>query len=717
MSSNNDESVDSSASPVSNTVIEQSQSLEDRTLLLLARLMEDGQEDEDTCKDLDTLTRLLHDDSSEDNKPSESHRPLTQLIDADSVETILGYLDMRQSEVVRGHATMTTSAYLKASDKQGVDYLSDFFRSRVEKGTYDDFLVAFSVAASIFPVVPDVMATLFLSEGFVVSLGSLMRRKWKSKKVEQAALEMLNAACMNTPCREAIQKYCIEWLEEIVNNVPESHVGVSSPERHSVVEDGSIQQRIHSENVRNLAAVVLAKIQAVPSAPNAGSEERVQPATTSIEDLSDMFKKMMSTNTSQQSSIEGLAYASLQPNVKDRLASDMPFLKKLIKALGDAPAKSPLTYGALSILVNLTTYLPALSEEQQRLTQLKAYANASKSPLKPDPLNDDEHVAKRCESVFEAGTIPILVTHSQHGSTASLTLVVSIVFSLAKASKIRGHMAQQGAVKLLLHAYSIFPSEHLPARRTTAHALARILISTNPTLVFGGSTPLPLTSAIRPLLFLLADDPAVEHRDLLPVFESLLALTNLASTDDTARNPIVRLAFPQIEELLLSNNKMVTRATVELICNLMQAPTCVSKFADGSKPASHRMHILLALADAEDTETRRAAGGALASLTEWDTAVNAILERDRGLGILLSLCKEDSEELRHRGVVCILNILTAPGKVGEWGVTKVKENGGVEALKECLKKSRSQEVLEITVDALKKLLEESKTGTEVALKT
>lgn len=257
MSSIKQEAVDPSVPHV----VEQNESLEDRTLLLLARLMEDGQEDEDTCKDLDTLTKLLNDDSSEETRSSEPHKPLYQLIDVDSVETLLGYLDMRQSEMVRGHATLTTSAYLKASDKQGVDYLSDFFRSRVEKGTYDDFLVAFSVAAAIFPVVPDVMANLFLSEGFVVSLGSLMRRKWKSRKVEQAALEMLNAACMNTPCREAIQKYCTEWLEEIVNNVPPTHADVSSPDRHSVVEDGSIQQRIHSENVRNLAAVVLAKIQ------------------------------------------------------------------------------------------------------------------------------------------------------------------------------------------------------------------------------------------------------------------------------------------------------------------------------------------------------------------------------------------------------------------------------------------------------------------------
>jgi len=149
---------------------------------------------------------------------------------------------------------------------------------------------------------------------------------------------------------------------------------------------------------------------------------------------------------------------------------------------------------------------------------------------------------------------------------------------------------------------------------------------------------------------------------------------------------------------------MVTRAAVELICNLMQSPEGVAKFADGGKQASQRMHILLALADAEDLATRRAAGGALASLTEWDTAVNAILERDRGVTNLLALCKEDSEELRHRGVVCVVNIINTPGKVGEWGVEKIKEADGVEALKECLKKSRSQEVLEITVEALKKLL-------------
>lgn len=257
-----DEIFDSSVPASPTSVFDRSQngSLEDRVILLLAGLMEAGQEDENTCKELNNLTRLLSDDSEDETRSQEPHRPLYQLVDADSLETVLGYLDMRQTPAVRGHATLTTSAYLKAAGDKGVEYLSQFFYDRVQKGTYDDFILAFSVAASIFPIVPDVTATLFLSEGFVPSLGPLMKRKWKSRKVEQAALEMLNVACMNTPCREAIKKYCTEWLEEMVNFVPPSPADVSSEEQPHAV-DGSMLQRFHSPIVVNLAAVVLAKLQ------------------------------------------------------------------------------------------------------------------------------------------------------------------------------------------------------------------------------------------------------------------------------------------------------------------------------------------------------------------------------------------------------------------------------------------------------------------------
>lgn len=232
---------------------------EDQTLLLFARLMEGGQEDSETVRDLDHLTRLL----SEDLEASKTDKSICRVIDSDCLDTILGYLDMRQPDIVRGHATLTTSAYLKASGDEGSQQLRNFFQDRVKRGTYDDYIVAFCVAATIFPIVPDLTTELFLSEGFLPSLNPLMRRKWKSRKVETACLDMLNAACMNAQCREAVQKYCVEWLEEVVDQDPED--AVKSMYAHNAtdgshVEEGSVSMRRHCEQVQHLAAVILAKL-------------------------------------------------------------------------------------------------------------------------------------------------------------------------------------------------------------------------------------------------------------------------------------------------------------------------------------------------------------------------------------------------------------------------------------------------------------------------
>ncbi|KAF5002703.1 hypothetical protein FDECE_10556 [Fusarium decemcellulare] len=683
-------------------------SLEDQTLIVFARLMEGGQEDNETCRDLDELTKLLNDDY-EARQKDKSHKTICNVIDGDCVDTVLGYLDMRQPEIVRGHATLSTSAYLKAAGDDGSKKLSTFFFDRVRRGTYDDYIVAFCVAASTFPIVPDLTAELFLNEDFLPSLGSLMRRKWKSRKVETACLEMLNAACMNTLCREAINKYCIEWLEEIVDQDLSEIVRSTNADPNLQSDGGSITMRRHSEQVQYLAAVILAKLRAVPSNPAPGdpNQSRVEAAVTSIEELSGMFTKMIMRDEDhgRKHSIEGLAYASLQPKVKESVVNNPELLQKLVKTLSEAQPRSPTTYGALSIFVNLTRYLPNLTEEEKRMNQLKAYANAAGKLAGPDPLNDDEHVAKRCKLVFDAGITPVLVTHSKNGSPASLSLAISIIFALTSTKTLRGNLAQQGAVKLLLTAWMVLPQTEAMARRLAAQALARILISTNPALVFGGNRSNPLNAAIRPLVSIVAPDPAAETRDLLPSFEALMALTNLASMDDEdTRRSIIATAWFQIEEQLLSSNALVSKAAVELICNLVQAPEAIALYAEETVKARNRLHVLLALADAEDAGTRSAAGGALASLTSFEGVIRGIINRDRGVKVILTMCVDDDENIRHRGVFVVLNLVTAEGDVGELARQKVKDEDGVEVLKECLKKSRRPEVLEVTVQALKALL-------------
>jgi len=109
-------------------------------------------------------------------------------------------------------------------------------------------------------------------------------------------------------------------------------------------------------------------------------------------------------------------------------------------------------FGGLTILSNLTAYLPALSEEQKRLSQLKAYANTSK-PAQADPLDDDAHVTVRCKKVLDAGVVPLLVSCSKQASPTVLSLVFFILLSLSKERAHRTALAQQGAVKLIVQKY------------------------------------------------------------------------------------------------------------------------------------------------------------------------------------------------------------------------------------------------------------------------
>jgi hypothetical protein len=449
----------------------------------------------------------------------------------------------------------------------------------------------------------------------------------------------------------------------------------------------------------------------VPSAIQQTSKDtasRIQPATTSIEDLSKKFTTMLLSDpeSGKRHSVEGLAYATIQPTVKEEVAQNPELLKALVRILGDAPARSPLTYGALSIFMNLTRYQPVQSEEEKKMHQLKAYADAAGKLAAPNPLNDNDHVAERCKRVFEAGIVPVLVTHSRHGSSASLSIIISILFALSVTTSIRGQLAQQGAVNLLIAAWSTLPDADVQAKRTAAQALARILISTNPALVFGGTRVRPQSAAIRPLISILSPDPAADTRDLLPSFEGLMALTNLASTDDDTRVTIIRTAFAEIEELLLSSNHLISKAATELVCNLVLCAEGIALYAADTPQAANRLHILLALADAEEEATRSAAGGALASLTAYEEIVRGIIKRKRGVEVVLGLCNEDSEDLRHRGVFVMYNMISHDGEIGKMARKEMRENNGLDVLKTCAKKSRRSEVVELTVQALKVLLEE-----------
>lgn len=647
--------------------------------LFTAKLMESGHDLDG--RSLKGIARLLAVDAEK----------LQGLIDDEVLEVIVSSLDNRLPLELRSQATLAVTKYLEVAKDTGEKQFSKIISAKIAKGHNDDLIVGFSAAAAVFPVAPNVVASHFLSDEFMTCMASLISKNMKSRTVELSVMELLNAACINAPCREAISKNLSDWLSHILTN--------------------------GTDQSSDLAAVVLAKIRATEKEGHSEPNGKVLQEGSDVPELVDRFKGLMSNPKADSVSnpIEGLAYSSVKPAVKEQLAKDPSFLRHLIQNLKANMADSSVLYGGLMILVHLTAFLPNLSEEQKKISQLKSYANASASKAGPDPLDEEAPVIARCKAIIDAGIMPLLVECGKTKLPSVQELVSKILLSLSRNRATRGVLAQQGAVRLLLNTVSKQDSSgsaQTEVSQNASHALARILISVNPVHVFPSSGFPQITSAIRPLVSLLSSTEtptftADQPRDLLPVFESLLALTNLASYPDAeAGETIVRQAWPAVEDLLLSSNSYIQRAACELLCNLMTCESGIVKFADGSKRAAQRMHILLALTDVDDVATRKAAGGALAMLTEFDSAIAAVLDRPRGVNLVLGLCQDEDDGLVHRGVACVRNMTCiGSGEIGARAKATVKECGGVETLTSALRHTSNPAILQTGVEALKPLIE------------
>lgn len=407
----------------------------------------------------------------------------------------------------------------------------------------------------------------------------------------------------------------------------------------------------------------------------------------------------------QKSAIEGLAYGSLKPVVKDTLVEDTKALGRLSALLGESSIDKSSVFGVLTILKNITDYPPIQSDEQKKMSELRAYADADNKQEQAEP-ESEEKVRTRCMAVIQSGLVAVLVQKRLDESPAALVLIVQIMNSLAREQKHRGQLAQQGVVRAMVYVQAkggmTSNSQKDQIDRVASHALARILISVNPNHVFTASNP--AISALQPLLSLITPNDMEADANLLPTFEALLALTNLASIHEQGiREAIIRTSWPQLEELMLHANAMIQRAAVELVCNLMASPECVAKFADGSKQSQSRLGILLALTDAKDLATRKAAGGALAMLSEWDAAVQAILNGDKSIKMVLGMCDDDSDEMKHRGIVCLTNIISVPGSAATRGLEAVQAAGGAHTVRNAIQQANVSEVRQLGLALLKKL--------------
>ena len=182
----------------------------------------------------------------------------------------------------------------------------------------------------------------------------------------------------------------------------------------------------------------------------------------------------------------------------------------------------------------------------------------------------------------------------------------------------------------------------------------------------------------------------------------------------------------KVEFMLLDDNRLVQRASMELICNLVAGSDEVFDKYGGQEETANsksKLQILVALSDVEDPPTRLAASGALATITSSPNACKALyslqMERHRVLPVITQLIDPSSDDddtapdpviaagLLHRGVVCARNFLTSlDGEPMEALVSDAKSSGLAQGLVKLVKsnsEAQNMSVLQPAAEALKKL--------------
>jgi hypothetical protein len=601
-------------------------------------------------------------------------------------------------------------------------------RDKFTETNNDELTTAVSFLVALFQVDWQSAAAILLEDGVFESLTDVIDLT-PSKELAGEIARLLAHASAHKPCRERIVSSDLQrWLER--SSLQTSDTSLRSASAVALIK----LSRGTAEDTKGVAAT--------------GSQPSPSPSINETELASLMKNLVVSGDDSSAitNAVEGLAYMSIEPQIKETLSKDTTFLSRVFnliprpkknQVLSVLPATNTAqVYGIAVIISNICSYRPRLSQEQEHVAKLKQMANnPSPSGLKSkpvtDPLDNDSHVKERCRRMVNAGVGDVLsgMVRVTDGKGVYVN-VAKAMLGLVEDKENRGKLLQGGCSRALITIIrSLLPPATTPVNQVeesvldAIQALAKFAITASPLHVFGpdqGST----LDAIRPFSILLLHPSS----SLLQRFEGLMALTNLSSTSPEASTRISKSEglMNKVEFMLLDDNQLVQRASMELVCNLIAGSDEVfDKYGGQEETASSKskLQILAALSDVEDTHTRLAASGALATVTSSPYACKGLyvlqMEHHHILPILTQLIDPTPEGddtppdpasaagLLHRGVVCVRNLLTSLDSESVQAlVPDAKSSGLVQGLVKVVKsdsEAQNMSILQPAAEALKKL--------------
>ncbi|PPR01934.1 hypothetical protein CVT24_001274 [Panaeolus cyanescens] len=536
------------------------------------------------------------------------------------------------------------------------DLLSETMEQPLLNGL--DFLTA------LFQVDSSAATVIFSGEGVVENVMDTIDLT-PSQNLCHAIARLLGQAAGYNACRATFTPQITRWLE------------LNSQREDDVVLRGS----------STLALVKLSKGSA--SQGTAGGEPEPVVHEQDIQHLTDVTIGILSSSDKAPNAvdaIEGLAYLSTDPVVKERVANNQTLLRTLFSlvpkqkpSVPDA-TNSTTIYGVVTVIQNIVAFKPHLTEEQKHIEKLKQMSKAgtksSQTASGSSTLDDDAHVKSRIRKVLEAGVLPIFPRAMVSADSSGIRIAVgSCLLSIVEEKENRGKVLQAGGAKVLqgilkTAVSNIQPKGDLdPQYLPSVQALAKLAITASPVQVFGPDVG-AMYDMIRPFSILLQHPSS----NLLQRFEAIMALTNLSSHSAELASRVVKAdgLVHKIETLMLEDHVLVRRAATELVCNLIAgSDTFFESYGDGSPRATSKLHILLALSDVDDLPTRLAASGAIATLTTLPSACHSLidlqLDRHKMFTILAQMIAPPQQEgsntppepnsgLVQRAVFCVDNI-------------------------------------------------------------
>lgn len=344
--------------------------------------------------------------------------------------------------------------------------------------------------------------------------------------------------------------------------------------------------------------------------------------------------------------VEGLAFLSLDAEVKEALIHDQAALKTLIDTC--CSADQTLLYGLATIFVNLSNSYDK-PECNPELEELGRYAG--ENVPKEHEFDAADYIQKRVAVLLEMDVVPALVSICTNCDSERVHEQVARVF-LALVDKVshRGAVVQRAGSCLL----SLARTNSEKGKLVAAQALAKITITNNPRLTFPGQRSLEL---VRPLILLLKAEKGLLN------FEGLMALTNLASLSEEHRRHILREGGVQhMESLMFEEHDLIRRAATEALCNMVSLEEVHNRFYSED---TERVKLWTLFAGEEDEKLALAAAGGLAQLSHDPKICKMILQVKSALNIFKELLGSANADLQHRSMYILANLVEAGPEFAE----------------------------------------------------